>query len=245
MSSTGYMEWSLCMNQDRVLTPLSPQYTVSCGSQFTKENEIKENLSGCKYGSSKQAIDFIRDYGLELEANMEYLDYDSECPIPFKTPKKNKGYIRPNVGDPVRLNAKTTRLDLALKVGPVIVSMRVPKNFTDYAGGILDHCDSYSGHSMLIVGNAIENGVEYMLIKNSYGYGWGYNGYLKFKRSALANCVKEFISPTVSFPSGKSKARHIKAYLASKGLVSGKESDDEVQGREILLLEKEFYQSGI
>ncbi|XP_049349437.1 lysine-specific demethylase JMJ706-like [Solanum verrucosum] len=41
-------------------------------------------------------------------------------------------------------------------------------------------------HAMLIVGYGEEEGVEFYLVKNSWGTEWGYQGYAKIKRSALS-----------------------------------------------------------
>ncbi|KAG5617465.1 hypothetical protein H5410_017289 [Solanum commersonii] len=41
-------------------------------------------------------------------------------------------------------------------------------------------------HAMLIIGYGEEEGVEFYLVKNSWGTEWGYQGYAKIKRSALS-----------------------------------------------------------
>lgn len=206
------------MSQGNVLTPLSPQYMVSCGLQMNEETNGQVKLMGCKHGMTRQTMDFVKEYGVELEANFPYLDEETECPISKFTPKKYKGYIRPNVRQQLRLAGTTSQLDLALKNGPVIVSMREPKNFLAYGGGLIENCELKGGHAMLVVGHMVEDGVEYLLIENTFGLYWGYDGYFKFKRSteALKECVKEFIVPIVTFPGRKAQNRRIKAYLAGQ-----------------------------
>lgn len=217
MSVTSYMEWALCRRRNQILTPLSPQYIVSCGKQYSwEQSKRKSMLNGCENGSVRHALDFISDYGLELERHFEYRDDESLCPVAAHEQKAKKGYIRPNINKPLRLRGTTMSLDRALKVGPLIVSMNVPYDFAHYGGGVIDRCDPGTGHAMLVVGLATEDNVRYLIVKNSFGNGWGYDGYLKLSRTALEGCVKQFISPVISFPSTKSQARHIKAYLAEK-----------------------------
>lgn len=189
---------------------------VSCGKQMNVETQGEIKLEGCTHGVSKQTQDFVREYGVELEINMPYVAKDTQCPIEINSPRNRKGYIRPNVKPPMRLSAGTSQLDLALKIGPVIVSMREPIDFLGYGGGMVENCRPDGGHAMLIVGNMIHDGEEYLLIKNSFGPYWGYQGFFKFRRSSVKECVKEFIVPMISFPGRKSQERHIKAYIANK-----------------------------
>lgn len=217
VSSTSFVEWKFCMHQNNVLTPLSVQYMVSCGPQYREETKGAVEFHGCNRGRSRHTLSFIKEYGVELEANLPYTAKDTQCPIEPFTPPKYKGYIRPNVGKIVRLGPKTKQLDLALEVGPVIVSFREPRNFLFYGGGMIEGCYDTGGHSMLIVGCGVEAGIEYLIIKNSFGPLWGQGGYFKFRRSAIEECVKEFISPVMSFPSRKAQARRVKAYHAKKG----------------------------
>lgn len=216
ISSMSFVEWAFCMSQGNILTPLSVQYMISCGLQMRKETNGEVKLDGCSHGVTRQTMDFVREYGVELEANLPYYERETNCPILPNTSKKHKGYIRPNVKPQVRLAATTNQLDLALKTGPIIVSMREPKNFLAYGGGFVENCEPKGGHAMLVVGNIVEDGIEHLLIKNSMGKFWGYNGFFKFRRSseALKECVKEFIVPMINFPGRKSQARRVKAYLA-------------------------------
>lgn len=214
ISSMAFVEWTFCINQENVLTPLSVQYMISCGPQFKEETGGKMGFEGCRGGLTKHTMNFVKEYGVELEANMPFLNAEAQCPVEPHTPLKEKGYIRPHVKQTIRMRGTTTRLDLALRVGPVIVSFREPVDFLAYGGGMIDRCYPKGGHAMLIVGSGIENGVEYLLIKNSFGPNWGMDGYFKFKRTASEECVIQFIFPRLRFPGKKAQARQIKAYLA-------------------------------
>lgn len=222
ISTMSAVEWAFCMNQGRVLTPLSVQYLVSCGPQFSRETGGKYEFYGCQTGHTRQAMHFVKDYGVELEANFPYLAQDTACPVDEGTPLKYKGYLRPNVRPTVRMYPNTSNLDKALKLGPIIVSFVMVENFLSFAGGIIDSCprdnSSRGGHAMLLVGKGLSDQNEpFLLIKNSMGQDWGEEGYFKLKRSAVEECVKEFIWPRLSFPSRKAISRRAKAHEARLG----------------------------
>ena len=53
--------------------------------------------------------------------------------------------------------------------------------FMQYAGGIItdESCGKDVNHAALVVGYGSENGLEYFLVKNSWGTTWGDAGYVK------------------------------------------------------------------
>jgi Papain family cysteine protease len=63
-------------------------------------------------------------------------------------------------------------------------------NFRAYRGGVFDGCvpggPQLSGHAMAVVGYGQENGVDYWLMKNSWGKAWGERGYMKMRRGVKA-----------------------------------------------------------
>jgi C1A family cysteine protease len=56
----------------------------------------------------------------------------------------------------------------------------------NYAKGLFDsNCGTSIDHSVLIVGYGKDhnnNNAKYWLVKNSWGSGWGEDGYIRFKR---------------------------------------------------------------
>jgi cathepsin L len=58
--------------------------------------------------------------------------------------------------------------------------------FGHYSSGVITGtaCGSSINHAVLAVGYGTENGIDYYLVKNSWGTGWGAGGYLKIGREA-------------------------------------------------------------
>jgi len=73
-------------------------------------------------------------------------------------------------------------------VGPLSIAIDVrPNTFTFYKTGVWDGIsstdiacsNSSSNHGMVLVGYGSENGLDYYLIKNSWGFKWGDDGFIK------------------------------------------------------------------
>jgi hypothetical protein len=90
------------------------------------------------------------------------------------------------------------------KVGPVAVSdlesavtllsvasvvSASSSKFQNYVKGVLSDCPTVTGvdHAVVIVGYGTDNGVDYWLVKNSWGTDWGENGYIKLLRKTGNN----------------------------------------------------------
>jgi C1A family cysteine protease len=70
------------------------------------------------------------------------------------------------------------------RFGPVAVAMHTSKLFYSYKSGIYNeaNCPINVTHAVLIVGYGTENGVDYWIVKNSWGPGWGESGYFRIAR---------------------------------------------------------------
>jgi len=55
-----------------------------------------------------------------------------------------------------------------------------------YTGGVLDSkkCGTSLDHGVAAVGYGTEGGVEYFLVRNSWGTSWGEQGYVKIAATA-------------------------------------------------------------
>jgi len=70
--------------------------------------------------------------------------------------------------------------------GPVSVAIEADSFvFQFYTGGVITglYCGQAVNHGVLAVGYGVENGLEYFLVKNSWGPDWGEQGYVKIGTS--------------------------------------------------------------
>jgi C1A family cysteine protease len=73
-------------------------------------------------------------------------------------------------------------LKAAIAKQPVSVTIEADQYvFQGYTGGILndDSCGTELDHAVVAVGYGTEGGQEYYLVRNSWGTGWGDQGYIK------------------------------------------------------------------
>merc|ERR550539_1375906 len=76
-----------------------------------------------------------------------------------------------------------TMARLVAEHGAVMTAVGVNSQFGQYSGGVFAGCTGSSiNHGVVVVGYGTEDGVDYWLVKNSWGSSWGDEGYIKMQR---------------------------------------------------------------
>ena len=152
--------------------------------------ECTPGTFGCQGGYPWLCFDhIIKNGGIDSESDWPYLSDDcNAAKEKFEKVASILSYANITDGDEVGLRD-------ALVMQPVSVSIDANCDaFMNYGGGILDE-DCGGGeqridHSVLAVGYNITNPKEqYYIVKNSWGLGWGENGYVRMKIGENLDCI--------------------------------------------------------
>jgi len=155
----------------------SEQQLIDCGYR-------KNGASGCDGAPTYAYLKYAADSGLPLtdEATYPYLNTQPllECPVdlkPYNQGARITGTCYTYSGD------EETMKKLVYEHGAVVTSLRSAGPFQNYKGGIFAGCTSDKvDHAVTVVGYGTEDGMDYWLIKNSWGADWGENGFIRLKR---------------------------------------------------------------
>ncbi|KAK3206957.1 hypothetical protein Dsin_021003 [Dipteronia sinensis] len=137
--------------------------------------------------------------GLAAESNYPYQGEDGICDQQKATDKTGQitGFqdVTPN---------DEQALQIAVSQQPVSVGVAASGDFQHYEGGIFKgYCGDSLNHAVTIVGYGNENGMDYWLIKNSWGQTWGEDGYMKILRGSSNSEGQCKIATIPSFPTAQ------------------------------------------
>lgn len=141
---------------------------------------------GCTGGNPLLAFYFIHRYGLTSWNDYPYVGFEDTCKDklvekPVAT-VKSWGIVAPN---------HENHMELVLRyIGPIAVGVNGgSRSFLSYSGGIFNKpdCEQGANHALLITGYGQETQtdgslVRYFIARNSWGAGWGEDGYIRIQR---------------------------------------------------------------
>jgi len=188
-SATGSMEGEKFIKTG-TLTSLSEQNLVDCSKA--------QGNNGCNGGMMDAAFRYvIANKGIDTEASYRYT---ATGPNPCK-------YNPATIGDTISSFHDVTRgsesaLQTAVNQQPISVAIDAGHNsFQLYKSGVYYEpaCSATSlDHGVLAVGYGSDStGKDYWVVKNSWGPGWGMQGYIQMSKGRNNNCG---IATAASYP---------------------------------------------
>ncbi|KAL8228088.1 hypothetical protein R6Q57_015672 [Mikania cordata] len=169
------------------LISLSEQQLIDCN-----RNDVSV---GCKGGNKENGFEYITKNGINTENNYPYMATDEACIV---TNEANKA-ARISGFEIVPANNETLLLN-AVSQQPVSVSIDANGDeFKYYSSGVFTgYCGTKLNHDVTVVGFGTQDGIKYWLVKNSWGDGWGMNGYIMLQRDVnLCGVAMQATFPTV------------------------------------------------
>ncbi|XP_028793674.1 low-temperature-induced cysteine proteinase-like [Neltuma alba] len=172
------------------LISLSEQELVDCDTSYNE---------GCNGGLMDYGFEFIiNNGGIDTEEDYPYRAVNGRC----DTYRKNAKVVTIDDYEDVPVNDERA-LQKAVANQPVSVAIEGGgREFQLYVSGVFTgDCGTALDHGVTAVGYGTENGVDYWIVRNSWGKSWGENGYVRLERNlATSNTGKCGIAMESSYP---------------------------------------------
>jgi len=196
-SVIGAVESCFAINYDRMDDDLSEQHILDCAyNHFVADEYGNWGAFGCEGAWPNAYVDWL----MAGEMNQE------EDAYPYTSGHSgHHGHCKPK-DDGYHTSEQVTGMwnvwypaeddmESLVQINPVSTSLLATDNWGGYGGGIMqdnlccdaasdDNCVYNLNHAILVVGYGHDSatGLDYWLIKNSWGNRWGDHGYMKLKR---------------------------------------------------------------
>ena len=159
-----------------VLQTYSEQQLVDCAGAFDNH--------GCNGGLPSHAFEYVHyTGGIATEDAYSYKGVDQNCTV------KSSEFAL-SCDHSVNITAlDENELKESVYQQPISVAFQVVDGFSDYSGGVYTSTSCANGpsdvnHAVLAVGYGHDeaSGLDYWLVKNSWGTSWGDDGFFKIER---------------------------------------------------------------
>ncbi|XP_025756536.1 cathepsin L1 [Oreochromis niloticus] len=177
-SATGALEGQHFKKTGNLVS-LSEQQLVDCTRNYFNQ--------GCDGGWMIPAFKYIKDNGgIQTEESYTYEAKDGRCHY-------NANFVGAQCSGYGTVKQDEEALKQAVAaIGPISIAVDAShESFQLYQSGVYveERCsNNHFSHAMLIVGYGAEDGLDYWLVKNSWGLDWGEEGYIKMVRNKSINC---------------------------------------------------------
>ncbi|CAB3230383.1 unnamed protein product [Arctia plantaginis] len=163
---------------------LEGQYFKKHGSmqEFSEQQilDCNQKSSGCRGGTMGSSFATLIDLGGAMaERDYPYENQKGQC-----RSDASRAVARISACYQYSLSSQEKVKQLLYLVGPISIAVR-DDYLKQYTGGIImdSVCTGKVAHAVLLVGYGRDNGVDYWLIKNSWGAQHGEQGYFRVQRN--------------------------------------------------------------
>merc|ERR1712241_1217225 len=154
----------------------SEQQYLDCGFGHNGAN-------GCNGAAPHAYLKWTSDNGVRPchESQYPYQGVRASCPASL--PVYNQGVRISGVHYTYQGDEELMKR-MVYEHGAVVATVKSEGPFQSYGGGVFAGCPAGSStdHAITVVGDGTDNGVDYWLIKNSWGARWGENGFIRLQR---------------------------------------------------------------
>jgi len=152
---------------------------------------------GCNGGNFSWAFNkYLNIHALETETQYPYTAKTGSCAVPSISGSEDQGSV-------LVAQKNQDALKAQLAKGPVSVAIQANQLcFQTYTSGIFDNpkCGTNLDHAVVATGWGVENGQEYWIVRNSWGTGWGEQGYIRIAITSgdgLCGINDDAVQPTL------------------------------------------------
>jgi len=168
--------------QTGTLLKLSPQNVVDC----TPNPHQCGGSGGCNGATAELGIGYIADKGVASEADYPYHAVTQPCDETIGKTAKVTGFVK------LPENNYTALVTAVATIGPIAISVAAGA-WSSYGGGVFTGCDFSSidiDHAVQLVGYGTDSGTDYWIVRNSWGPGWGEEGYIRMEKHSDGDMTK-------------------------------------------------------
>lgn len=155
--------------------------------KLSEQNAIDGSVAYGNQGDNGGNVDIVFTYvkengGIDSEASYPYRGMTGPCQYnPSDSVTSLSGYVDLPQGN------ETSLTNAVATIGPISVAIDASQpSFQLYKSGIYNdpRCSSYNlDHAVVVIGYGTENNQDYYIVRNSWGPGWGEEGYIRMARN--------------------------------------------------------------
>nr|WCC90977.1 chatepsin B [Ostrinia furnacalis] len=165
-----------------------------------QEGDCVKPMNACNGGSPSDVLQFWVQNGLVTKECKPYNEFElasSNCKQQCVNPSIQYSQDK-HFGETVyHVNGDLDSISAeVVKNGPVVIAFKVYGDIHNYHGGVYEHSyGAFEGyHAVRLIGFGVdERGVDYWILANSWGPGFGEGGFIRVKRGQAALGVESFV----------------------------------------------------